>query len=189
MTDSLGIAPCHAHTVLAGMGIPVTCECDIATAVTMLIQRQFTDDVIFLEYYTQDFARGIGMCSHCGQGDLRLASGEICVKPHPCYPAKQGRGIAYEYVTRPGPATMACMTYLGGGWRMIAARMECLAHERVPSSTIQLYFKFPNREFNDAFRQWCDLGGIHHFGVAFGDHWEGLKAACRYLGVEFRGVE
>lgn len=185
----IGLAPCHAHTVLAGLGIPVTCECDIATAVAMLILQRFTDEVVFLEYYTQDLARGLAMASHCGQGNLRLAAGPVRVRPHPCYPARRGRGIAYEYVTRAGDATMACLTSINGRWRMIAAPIECLPHDRLPSSTVQLYFRFKNAEFNAAYRRWCELGGIHHFGVAFGDHYVGLEAACRYLGIEFRGVE
>ena len=188
MTDALGIAPCHAHTVLAGMGIPVVCECDLATAVTLLILRQFTDEVIFLEFYTQDFAHGLGMFSHCGQGDLRLAGGEVTVKPHPCYPAKRGRGIAYEYVAKAGEATIACLTHLDGKWRMVAARIECLPHEKLPSSTAQLYFKFKDQDFNQAYRRWCELGGISHLGIAYGDHTQALEASCRYLDVEFCGV-
>ncbi len=72
---------------------------------------------------------------------------------------------------------------------MIAARVECMPHDKLPSSTVQLYFRFRDREFNDAYRQWCELGGIHHFGVAFGDHWESMKTSCHYLGIEFRGVD
>jgi L-arabinose isomerase len=185
ITDALGIAPCHAHTVLAGMGIPVTCECDLATAVTLLILRQLTDEVIFLEFYTQDFARGVGMFSHCGQGNLRLARGGVTVKPHPCYPAARGRGIAYEYVAKEGDATIACLTYLDGRWRMVAARIECLSHPKLPSSTAQVYFKFKNQDFNHAYRRWCELGGISHLGIAYGDHMQALKTACRYLDVDF----
>jgi|SRR5208337_829655 len=188
MTDALGIAPCHAHTVLAGMGIPVTCECDLATAVTLLILRQFTDEVIFLEFYTQDFARGLGMFSHCGQGNLRLAGGEVTVKPHPCYPAARGRGIAYEYVAKAGDATIACLTQLDGRWRMVAARIECLPHQKLPSSTAQVYFKFKDQEFNHAYRRWCELGGISHLGIAYGDHMQALKTSCSYLDVDFCGV-
>jgi hypothetical protein len=84
---------------------------------------------------------------------------------------------------------MACLTCLDGDWRMVAARIECLPHDKLPSSTAQLYFRFKGRDFNEAYRRWCELGGISHLGIAFGDHWEGLKAPCRYLDVEFFGVE
>jgi len=187
--DKMGITPCHGHSALAEMGVVVTCECDVATAVVMLILRQFTDEVLFQEYYAQDYDRGIGMLSHCGQGDRRMAGGAVSVKPHPCFSGHRGRGISYEYLTKTGDATMACLTCFDGRWRMVAARIECVAHEKVPSSTAQLYFKFKDQDFNAAYHRWCEIGGIHHFGVGFGDHWEGLKTACRYLGVQFCGVQ
>jgi L-arabinose isomerase len=187
MEPAIGITPCHAHTVLTEEGCPVTCECDLATVVAMLLLRQLAGDVLFLEFYTQDFGQGLAMLSHCGQGNRHCAqpSAPVTVTPHPAYVGSRGRGISYEFVTREGEVTYACLTYLHGRWRMIAGLMEATRQPQRPCTTIQMYFRFPGGDFDPVFHRFCELGGIHHLAVGYGNHIEGLRAACESLGVEF----
>ncbi len=184
----IGIAPCYANTVLTGRRIPVTCECDIPTAIAMLILQEFSRDVLFLEFYTHDFEKGVAMFSHCGQGNLNLAkeNSPVNIKSHPCYPGKRGRGISYEYLTKEGTVTYACLTYLDGKWRMVAGLGESVNFSQRPTSTIQMYFKYKGQNYDESYRRFCDLGGTHHLAVGFGDHLTELKTTCRFLDVEFK---
>ena len=111
MEPAIGITPCHAHTVLTEEGCPVTCECDLSTVVAMMLLQQISGEVLFLEFYTQDFTIGQAMLSHCGQGNRRCAkaSTPITIKQHPAYKGSRGLGISYEFVTREGEATYACL--------------------------------------------------------------------------------
>jgi L-arabinose isomerase len=187
MEPEIGVTPCHAHTVLTEEGCPVTCECDLATVVAMLLLQQLAGDVLFLEFYAQDFAAGQAMLAHCGQGNRHCArpSEPVTLTPHPAYVGSRGRGISYEFVTREGEATYACLTYLHGRWRMVAGLMEATRQPQRPCTTIQMYFRFPGGDFDRVFHRFCELGGIHHLAVGYGNHLEGLRAACESLGVEF----
>jgi L-arabinose isomerase len=187
MEPAIGITPCHAHTVLTEEGCPVTCECDLSTVVAMMLLQQLSGEVLFLEFYTQDFKIGQAMLSHCGQGNRCCAqpSTPITIKQHPAYKGSKGLGISYEFVTREGEATYACLTYINGRWRMVAGLMEATRQEQRPCSTIQMYFKFPGDDFDGVYHRFCELGGIHHLGVSYGNHLESLRAACDWLGVEF----
>ncbi len=182
----IGITPCLAYTVLAEMGIPVTDEADLTNALTMVILQQFTDEVLFTEWYMQDFVDDIVMLSHCGMGNRLIADSKgVLVKPQPCFPGPKGCGAAFECVAKPGELTYACMTYIDGRWRMIAGLGESLPMEKRPTNTIQVYFKFKKDGFEATYQQFCKLGGIHHFAVAWGDHMKSLQAACDFLDVDF----
>ena len=182
----IGITPCLAYTVLAEMGIPVTDEADLTNALTMIILQQFTDEVLFTEWYMQDFVDDFVMLSHCGMGNRLIADSKgVLVKPQPCFPGSKGCGAAFECVAKPGELTYACMTYVDGRWRMIAGLGESLPMEKRPTNTIQVYFKFKKDGFEATYQQFCKLGGIHHFAVAWGNHMKSLQAACDFLDVDF----
>ena len=187
LEPAIGITPCHAHTVLTEEGCPVTCECDLATAVSMVLLQELAGNVLFLEFYTQDFTTGLAMLSHCGQANRCCAqpSVPINVKQHPAYKGSQGLGVAYEFLTEEGEVTYACLTYLNGRWRMVAGLMESVRQQLCPCSTVQMYVRFPGGDFNRMYHRFCELGGIHHLAVGYGNHLVELRAACECLGVEF----
>ena len=68
---------------------------------------------------------------------------------------------------------------------MVAGIGESLAVEPRPTSTVQMYFKFKGDDFNSAYERFCNLGGIHHLAVGYGDHLADLKTVCKFLDVEF----
>ncbi len=182
----VGIAPCLAYTVLAEMGIPVTDEADLTNALTLIILQQFTDEVLFTEWYMQDFVNEYVMLSHCGMGNRLIAdSNGVLVKPQPCFPGPRGRGVAFECVAKPGELTYACMTFVDGRWRMVAGLGESLPMEKRPTNTIQVYFRFKKGGIEETYAKFCRLGGIHHFAVAWGNHLESLQVACDFLDVDF----
>jgi len=185
--NSIGIVPCYAATILTGRGIPFTCECDIATTIAMLILQGFSKDALFLEFYVQDFKQGLSLLSHCGIGNLNLARQDspVCIKQHPYFPGAKGRGISFEYLTRKGLVTYASLTVVGGRWRMIAGLGESVEMQKRPMSAVQLYFKFKGNDFNRSLKKYCELGGIHHMAVAFGNYLDELRLTCRYLDIDF----
>jgi L-fucose isomerase-like protein len=187
LEPAIGITPCHAHTVLTEEGCPVTCECDLSTAVAMVLLKKVAGPVQFLEFYTQDFPAGIAMLSHCGQANRGCAqpSEPIHIKKHPAYKGSQGLGIAYEFLTKEGQVTYACLTYINGRWRMVAGLMESVKQQLRPCSTVQMYVRYSGGDFDTMYHRFCELGGLHHLAVGYGDHLDELRAACDGLGIEF----
>ncbi len=188
--DRIGTVPCHANTILTEQGIPVTCECDVHTALAALMLQNIANDVTFLEFYTQDYENGYAMLSHCGQGNLLDAAkgSKVSAKAHPCYPGARGCGVSYEYLMKPGDVTYACLTYIDGKWIMVAGLGESLEQTLRPTATVQMYFRFKDADFFEAYDKFCRLGGFHHFAISYGDHLPVLEKACKYMGVEFRKV-
>lgn len=187
LEPAIGITPCHAHTVLTEEGCPVTCECDLSTAVSMVLLQELAGNVLFLEFYTQDFTTGLAMLSHCGQANRACAAASvpINIKQHPAYEGSQGLGVSYEFLVKEGEVTYACLTYLDGRWRMVAGLMESVRQQLRPCSTVQMYVRFPGGDFDRMYHRFCELGGIHHLAVGYGNHLAELRAACECLGVEF----
>jgi hypothetical protein len=48
-----------------------------------------------------------------------------------------------------------------------------------------MYVRFVGGDFDSMYHRFCELGGLHHLAVAYGNHLDELRAACAYLGVEF----
>ena len=72
---------------------------------------------------------------------------------------------------------------------MIAGLGESVKFDQRPTATVQMYFKFKGDNYDRAYKRFCDLGGLHHLAVGYGDHLAELKAACRFLDVEFKSPD
>jgi hypothetical protein len=71
---------------------------------------------------------------------------------------------------------------------MVAGLGESLEQTLRPTATVQMYFRFKDADFFEAYDKFCRMGGFHHFAVSYGNHLPVLEKACKYMGVEFRKV-
>ncbi|MCL5985560.1 MAG: hypothetical protein M1371_03240 [Actinobacteria bacterium] len=188
--SDIGIAPCFAFVELNANGVMVTCECDIPTAIAMVILREVSGDAFFSEFYVQDMKNDYALACHCGLGNINYANNPSDIKlvPNPCFPGPKGRGIAAEFTVKDEEYTLVSLTMLKDGWKMIAATVDVIGGPRLPMGTHQIRFRFKGGDFNTKLKQYCDLGGVHHFAIARGKHVNVLRNVCDILKIELREV-
>lgn len=192
LNKRIGIAPCYAFSrLLEDEGVQSTCECDIPVAICSALAESITGQAWFTEFYMMDMKEETMLLAHCGYGNLALANPKYPIKAvsHPCYPASQGTGIAFEYSAMPGDVTLLSFTETSsGGYRLIAVEAEALNKEPFTVQCPQFIVKFKNKSLASGVEAFCKAGGTHHLVGCYGNITEELKLAARYLNIEIEVI-
>jgi len=191
ISDTIGVAPCFAYSILNTIGTMATCEGDIGTSIALIILREICGDAFFAEYYLHDFEKDFILVAHCGLGNPNFADVKkgIKVLPQPCFPGKNGAGAAFEFNARSGEMTMVSLSMLAPKkWTLVACEVESLDGEVYPMHCPQLKIRFKNGDLNEKFIEFCEKGGVHHLAFASGNQFGKLEKVCDILDLNFQKI-
>ena len=183
----IGVIPSYGSSRLTAMGIPFTCEADVAQAAAMLIMQNLAGHVTFLENYMMDFEQDVMMLSHDGHGNpaLAVAPDKVAVKPSIYYTGVNGYGASFEYAYKPGDFTLMSLMPDGkGNWRMIIAEGESLPMTPRNIVAPQMLFKYSSGSIADYATKWCKEGPSHHMVGSYGKLAESLKKVADIMKIE-----
>ncbi len=185
--ERVGVIPSYGTSRLTAMGIPFTCEADVAQAAAMLMLQNIAGHATFLENYMMDFERDVMMLSHDGHGNPALATSpkDVAIKPSIYYQGVNGFGASFEYAYQPGDFTLLSLVPKGDGkWRMVIAEGESLP--MVPRNIVapQMLFKYSGGNIGDYATKWCEAGPSHHMVGAYGKLATSLDKLAKFLGIE-----
>lgn len=188
LTDSrVGVIPSYGSSRLTAMGIPYTCEADVAQAAAMLIMQNLVGHVTFLENYMMDFEKDVMMLSHDGHGNPALASAtnEVEIKPSIYYEGVNGFGASFEYAYKTGDFTVMSLIPDGkGNWRMIIAEGESLPLKARNIVAPQMLFKYSNGTISGFATRWLAEGPSHHMVGAYGKLGNSLKKIANIMKID-----
>jgi L-arabinose isomerase len=186
-----GVVPSWGECRLMAMGIPVTAEADVNSAVGMRILQELAGEASFGENYGFDFDRGVAYIAHDSIGNPNLAAPnpQPALRPSIYYLGMYGYGAAMEFAYRPGPVTFLALVQVSGGrWKMAVAEGEALPVTPRPTVAPQMLFQPAASTLEAFYDRWCQSGAGHHSAIAYG-HWSGtLEKLARMLGIEFEVV-
>ena len=180
--------PLAAASNLMAAGYGFAAEGDAICAALWVAGRDLIGDAQFTEMYAMDFPTDSILMSHMGEGNWRLA--------HPGRPIrliKRPLGIGglddpptvlFQY--RPGPATLASLTPLGGErFRLVVAEGEVLDAAELPALEMP-YGRFrPDRGVRACMDAWLHAGGPHHQVLVMGREAQAWRAFAALTGIEF----
>ncbi len=183
----VGVVPSYGSSRLTAMGIPYTCEADVAQASAMLIMQNLTGHATFLENYMMDFNKDVMMLSHDGHGNPALADDpkEVKILPSIYYTGINGFGASFEYAYKTGDFTVMSLIPNGkGSWRMIIAEGESLPMKARNIVTPQMLFKYNKGSVSEFANAWCLQGPSHHMVGAYGKLANKLKKVAGIMNIE-----
>lgn len=187
-SDHLGVVACLGSSLLWSSGVPVACTGDGVTAIALMLGARVAGAAQYSEGYLVESATGELVVSSCGMADLSLAGSappRLC--PNELYPGRHGMGIATRFDFAAGPATIAAF---GAGTSTMPHRLVVSAgalsgrgfeHLNGPSGTVG----FDDPLIPGASAAWIDAAPAHHLALMRGDRRPELRAASRFLGIEY----
>lgn len=187
-SERLGVVACLGSSLLWTDGVPVACTGDAATAVALMLGARIAGSAQYSEGYVVESATGELVVSSCGMADLSLAGeGQPRLCPNELYPGRNGLGVATRFDFAAGPATIVAY---GPGTASMPQRLVVSAgdltgrgfrHLNGPSGSVT----FDDPSQGGASAAWIDAAPAHHLALMRGDRRHELRAACRFLDVEF----
>lgn len=176
-----GHAVCAAMSRLTDGGTMAGCESDVNGAVTMMAQHCLTGEAAFIaDIVALDKEQNAWALWHCGAGPTSLANPkrEIISKTQP----NRKIAIGFWFGMKPGPVTIARLSFLRGEYRMLIARGEALDQPpRYQASNALVRLE------NDAIgaaKKLVELGFEHHVSMCYGDVSEELAMIADRWGIE-----
>lgn len=190
LDKEMGTTPCYALSRLSQAGVHSSCECDIPTAAALVIAQEIAGNAHFTEFYMMDMDKKIIQMCHCGYGNISLANEKYPPKivPQPCYPGPCGKGAGFEFVLRPGIATIFSITDSPDGYKLVAALVECLDMEAYPTACPQAIIRFKEHSMADGIERFCKAGGSHHMALCLGDITCELDILSHLLKIEYEKI-
>jgi len=182
-----GVVPSWGECRLMAMGIPVTAEADVNSAVGMRILQELTGDATFAENYGFDFDNGYAYIAHDSIGNPNLAAPvpQIALHHSIYYLGMYGFGAALEFAYRPGDVTCLALVQVPGGcWKMVVGEGQALPVQPRPTVSPQMLFRPAESTLEDFYDRWCLAGSGHHSALAYGHQGGRLNKLARMLGIE-----
>lgn len=183
----IGVIPSYGTSRLTAMGIPFTCEADVAQACSMLILQNLVGHATFLENYVMDFEKDAMILSHDGHGNPSLATKpeKVFIKPSIYYQGVNGFGASFEYAYKPGDFTLLSLVPVGKNqWRMVVAEGEALPMNPRPIVAPQMLFKYGGGSISEYATKWCYAGPSHHMVGAYGHLAHSLQKVASVIGID-----
>jgi len=144
-------------------------------------------DTQFTEMYAMDFPRDAILMSHMGEGNWRLARTDRPVRliKRPLGIGGLGDPPTFLFQYRPGPATLATLTPLGGErFRLVVAEGEIVDTDELPRLEMPYGHFRPASGVKRCMDAWLRLGGPHHQVLHPGHHVDSWEVFCELAGVE-----
>ncbi len=184
--------PVLAASRLLAEGVGYAGEGDVVSASLVAALARLAGESEFFETWGLDFASGSLMKNHMGEGNYRLARGDLPVRLLRA-PIGLGDEVAPavpSFVMRPGEATLANLTTArGGGLKLIACQGS------VPDTTPLPGVRTPHGKFTPCvpLKQFLErfalAGGSHHSALAYGRWQRSLERLAWIMGWDFEAIE
>ncbi len=175
-----GGAACAGNSLLSSAGTPACCEADIYGNVTALIlqklsgQPPFVADLVDIHRPTNT-----GAFWHCGMAPVEMADPKVT--PRATNHSNRRKPLLYEFALRPGRVTLARLSQAKNQIRLLVGGGEMLDEPLPYSGTSGVVrFDVPAEDVLDTI---MGEGLEHHYGIAYGDHREGLRSYAAHIGV------
>jgi L-arabinose isomerase len=183
--------PLAAASTLMAQGYGYGAEGDAVTAALMAASRTLFGETQFTEMYAMDFPSDSILMSHMGEGNWRLAR-----EDRPVRLIKRPLGIGglddpptFLFQYRPGPATLATLTALGGErFRLVVAEGQILDTDELPALEMPYGHFRPATGVRECMNGWLRNGGPHHQVLSYGLHAADWRLFCSLVGIEFAAV-
>lgn len=179
----LGVCPCSALGRLSSAGVCTACEADVNGAATMLLMRaldpghgvNYLADVVAV-----DDDRNSATFWHCGLAPVELAADpEHARQDLHC---NRGVGVAGNFALKPGPVTIARVSWSGTRRRLLLAGGEALpGANRFKGNSVDVRIDGEAREL---VRVIVEGGFEHHTVLAWSELRAPLRTAAGLLGLE-----
>jgi L-arabinose isomerase len=179
--------PLAAASSLMAKGYGYGAEGDALAAALMSAGRTMLGDTQFTEMYAMDFPRDAILMSHMGEGNWRLARTDRPVRliKRPLGIGGLGDPPTFLFQYRPGPATLATLTPLGGErFRLVVAEGEIVDTDELPRLEMPYGHFRPASGVKRCMDAWLRLGGPHHQVLHPGHHVDSWEVFCELAGVE-----
>jgi hypothetical protein len=190
----IGIPACIGGTVLASANCPVTCTGDVATAVALLVARQFTPDIFYCEPYTFEFSSQQMVLGSCGIGNLRMASSApVRVCKNEAYVGCVSAGACVRFAFPPSEATMLAFAARQSKegkpgsliWTTGELTGDYFSEMHGPNAVLKLGSADPY----STIESWVSAGPAHHVALAATDLSIELTAMQPFTSMEIQRIQ
>ena len=180
--DDYGHAVCGAVGQLTDDGIMAGCEADVNGAVTMMAQHYFTDEPTFIaDVVAIDEEQNSWILWHCGGQPVSLASPQRPAEA--AYQPNRRLALAVWFGAKPGPVTVARLSFQRGHYRMLVMRGEVLDQPPRYSMGASAMVRLEGNAVAAA-KQMVEMGFEHHVVMSYGDVSEEMVALAEAWGIE-----
>lgn len=168
-----GGAACAPQGMLTNDGIPGGCEADAYGSLTSLALREIAGEPPFVaDLVDIDVAADTAVFWHCGVAPMHMADPEAAAGP--TVHSNRRKPLLHEFPLKPGRVTIARLSQAGGDHKLIVGGGEML-RAPLPFSGTAGVVRF-DRSAADVLNTIMAEGLEHHYGIAYGDHREVLRA-------------
>jgi L-fucose isomerase-like protein len=175
-----GGAACTPMALLTDDGTPGMCEADVYGSITGLILGWLTGSASFVADLVQlERETNTGVLWHCGLAPFEMADPES--SPTATVHSNRQKPLLSEFPLRPGRVTMARVSQSRGQHRMVVGGAEMLRAPLAFSGTAGVV-RF-DRPVDEVMSTVMDEGLEHHFGIAYGDVEDELRALASQLAI------
>jgi L-fucose isomerase-like protein len=176
-----GGAACAGNSILTSEGIPGCCEADVYGDVTALLLQELADLPPFVaDLVDVDRESNSAVFWHCGLAAQELAPDGM--KPRATVHSNRRKPLLNEFALRPGRVTITRLSQSRGEQRMLLATGEML-DDPLPFSGTSGVARL-DADVDVALDTIMAHGLEHHYGIAYGDHREKLKAYAASVGIQ-----
>lgn len=180
-----GHAACAALGCLTDHGIMGGCEADVNGAVTMMAENCLTGEPAFIaDLVAIDEEKNGWVLWHCGGQPASMANpnGEVTA----AYQPNRKISLALWFGAKPGPVTLARLSWQRGKYRMLIMKGEALDEAPMYSQGISAKVKLES-DAVEAAGKLVEQGFEHHLIMCYGDVTEELAALAEHWGIETVG--
>ncbi len=177
-----GHAVCGAVGQLTDDGIMAGCEADVNGAVTMMAQHLLTGEPTFIaDVVAIDEEQNGWVLWHCGGQPASLASPDRPVEA--AYQPNRRLALSLWFGARPGPVTVARLSYQRGRYRMLVMKGEVLDQPPRYSMGASALVRLEGDAVAAA-KGMVEKGFEHHVVMSYGDVSAEMIALADSWGIE-----
>ena len=176
-----GGAACAGNSLLTSEGLPGCCEADVYGDVTALLLQEVADLPPFVaDLVDVDRKTNSAVFWHCGLAAQELAPDGM--RPSATVHSNRRKPLLNEFPLRPGRVTITRLSQSRGQQRMLLTAGEML-DDPLPFSGTSGVARL-DADVDVALDTIMAHGLEHHYGIAYGDHRDKLRAYAASVDIE-----
>lgn len=176
-----GGAVCAGNSILTSRGTPGCCEADVYGDVTALLLQKVTGEPpLVADLVDMDRESGTAAFWHCGLAPKEMAPAGH--KPRATVHSNRRKPLLNEFPLRPGRITITRLSQSQNQNRMLIGAGDML-DEPLPFSGTSGVARLDS-DVDSALDTIMANGLEHHYGIAYGDHRDELRAYAASVGME-----
>ena len=175
-----GGAACAGNSLLTSAGIPACCEADVYGNVTALLLQRLSGEPPFVaDLVDIDRQTNTAAFWHCGMAPVEMSN--PATAPRATSHSNRRKPLLHEFALRPGRVTLARLSQSKTQIRLLVGGGEML-DDPLPFSGTSGVMRFDSPA-EDVLGTIMGEGLEHHYGIAYGDHREGLRSYAARTGI------